>query len=106
MVNITLPDGSNRQFPGPISVADVAASIGAGLAKAALGDAETVRGYKKRAVEQARIAMLDTFLAAFLLWGVVVGAGSGCMATVFASTVASRWFVAPRTVTSVSGPRT
>ena len=36
MVNITLPDGSNRQFPGPISVADVAASIGAGLAKAAL----------------------------------------------------------------------
>jgi MFS family permease len=34
----------------------------------------------------------------FLLWGVVVGAGSGCMATVFASTVASRWFVARRGV--------
>ena len=32
----------------------------------------------------------------FLLWGVVVGAGSGCMATVFASTVASRWFIARR----------
>ena len=32
----------------------------------------------------------------FLLWGVVVGIGSGCMATVFASTVASRWFVARR----------
>ena len=32
----------------------------------------------------------------FLLWGVVVGAGSGCMATVFASTVASRWFVKHR----------
>ena len=32
----------------------------------------------------------------YLLWGVVVGAGSGCMATVFASTVASRWFVARR----------
>jgi predicted MFS family arabinose efflux permease len=32
----------------------------------------------------------------FLLWGVVVGVGSGCMATVFASTVASRWFVARR----------
>jgi MFS family permease len=32
----------------------------------------------------------------FLLWGVVVGLGSGCMATVFASTVASRWFVARR----------
>lgn len=32
----------------------------------------------------------------FLLWGLVVGAGSGCMATVFASTVAARWFVARR----------
>lgn len=32
----------------------------------------------------------------YLLWGVVVGAGSGCMATVFASTVASRWFVKHR----------
>lgn len=32
----------------------------------------------------------------FVLWGVIVGAGTGCMATVFASTVASRWFVARR----------
>ncbi|WP_066151488.1 threonine--tRNA ligase [Hydrogenophaga pseudoflava] len=37
MPNITLPDGSSRQFPGPVTVAEVAASIGAGLAKAALG---------------------------------------------------------------------
>jgi threonyl-tRNA synthetase len=37
MVQITLPDGSLREFPGPVTVADVAASIGAGLAKAALG---------------------------------------------------------------------
>ncbi len=36
MLNITLPDGSRREFPGPLSVAEVAASIGAGLAKAAL----------------------------------------------------------------------
>ena len=36
MVQITLPDGSLREFPGPITVAEVAASIGAGLAKAAL----------------------------------------------------------------------
>lgn len=36
MLNITLPDGSQRQFPGPVSVAEVAASIGSGLAKAAL----------------------------------------------------------------------
>jgi threonyl-tRNA synthetase len=37
MINITLPDGSQRQFPGPVTVAEVAASIGTGLAKAALG---------------------------------------------------------------------
>ncbi|MDP2026935.1 threonine--tRNA ligase [Sulfuriferula sp.] len=36
MINITLPDGSVRNFPQPVSVAEVAASIGAGLAKAAL----------------------------------------------------------------------
>jgi len=36
MIHITLPDGSQRAFPGPVSVAEVAASIGAGLAKAAL----------------------------------------------------------------------
>ncbi len=36
MLNITLPDGSRREFEGPVSVAEVAASIGAGLAKAAL----------------------------------------------------------------------
>jgi threonyl-tRNA synthetase len=36
MVQITLPDGSQREFPGPITVAEVAMSIGAGLAKAAL----------------------------------------------------------------------
>lgn len=37
LLTITLPDGSQRQFPGPVTVADVAASIGSGLAKAALG---------------------------------------------------------------------
>ncbi|MDP1652269.1 MAG: threonine--tRNA ligase [Rhodocyclaceae bacterium] len=33
---ITLPDGSRREYPQPLTVAEVAASIGAGLAKAAL----------------------------------------------------------------------
>ena len=37
MVQITLPDGSQRDYPGPVTVAEVAQSIGAGLAKAALG---------------------------------------------------------------------
>src|SRR5512135_2938818 len=36
MVSITLPDSSVRQFEGPVTVAQVAASIGPGLAKAAL----------------------------------------------------------------------
>jgi threonyl-tRNA synthetase len=36
MIQITLPDGSQREFPGPVTVAEVASSIGAGLAKAAL----------------------------------------------------------------------
>ena len=35
-VKITLPDGSVKEFPGPITVAEVALSIGAGLARAAL----------------------------------------------------------------------
>ena len=37
MIKITLPDGSVREYPAPVRVADIAASIGAGLAKAALG---------------------------------------------------------------------
>ncbi|WP_339938821.1 threonine--tRNA ligase, partial [Undibacterium luofuense] len=36
MISVKLPDGSLRQFDAPVTVAQVAASIGAGLAKAAL----------------------------------------------------------------------
>ena len=36
MVSIRLPDGSQREFDAPVTVAQVAASIGTGLAKAAL----------------------------------------------------------------------
>jgi len=36
MVNIRLPDGSQKAFPGPVSVGEIAQSIGAGLARAAL----------------------------------------------------------------------
>ncbi|CAM5797392.1 threonine--tRNA ligase [Rhizobacter fulvus] len=36
MIAIQLPDGSKREYPGPVTVAEVAASIGTGLAKAAL----------------------------------------------------------------------
>src|SRR5690349_24127013 len=36
MPNIRLPDGSQKSYPGPVTVAEVAQSIGAGLARAAL----------------------------------------------------------------------
>ena len=36
MIEVTLPDGSKSEFNSPVTVGDVAASIGAGLARAAL----------------------------------------------------------------------
>lgn len=36
MIEVTLPDGSKREFDSPVTVGDVAASIGVGLARAAL----------------------------------------------------------------------
>jgi threonyl-tRNA synthetase len=36
VIHIRLPDGSTKPFPGPVTVAEIAASIGAGLARAAL----------------------------------------------------------------------
>src|SRR5438094_3963471 len=45
-------------------------------------------------------ALLTTVMNApwqlYLLWGVVVGLGTGCMASVLAATVANRWFVQRR----------
>ncbi|MFY3140113.1 threonine--tRNA ligase [Achromobacter xylosoxidans] len=51
MVQITLPDGSQRQYPGPVTVAEVAQSIGAGLAKAALGGRVTFDGAESTLVD-------------------------------------------------------
>src|SRR6195952_4033924 len=47
MISIQLPDGSKREYPQPVTVADVAASIGAGLAKAALGGRVGQPGHTK-----------------------------------------------------------
>ena len=44
MVAITLPDGSRREFDAPVTVAQVAQSIGAGLAKAALAGRVRAKG--------------------------------------------------------------
>ena len=62
MVSIQLPDGSHRDFPGPVTVADVAASIGAGLAKAALAG-RIGRGKDSRVVDTGFTIDRDESLA-------------------------------------------
>ena len=41
---ITLPDGSQRTYPQPVSIAELAADIGPGLAKAAVAGRVDGRG--------------------------------------------------------------
>ena len=55
---VTLPDGSQRTFDAPVTVFDVAADIGAGLAKAAL--AGVVDG---REVDTSHVIEGDTTLS-------------------------------------------
>ena len=62
MIKISLPDGSQREFAGPLTVADVAASIGAGLAKAALGG-RVGRGADVKLVDTSHLIEADTALA-------------------------------------------
>ena len=64
MISIQLPDGSLREFPGPVTVADVAASIGTGLAKAALaGRVGAGAGEGARLVDTSHLIEADTKLA-------------------------------------------
>ena len=62
MISIQLPDGSKREFDAPVSVAEVAASIGTGLAKAALAGRVTVDG-TSRVVDTGFMIDRDTPLA-------------------------------------------
>ncbi len=62
MIAIQLPDGSQREFPGPVTVFEVAASIGAGLAKAALAG-RVGRGADARLVDTSFLIEADTALA-------------------------------------------
>ena len=62
MIAITLPDGSQRHYPGPVSVAEVAQSIGAGLARAALGGRVT-RGEQSQLVDTSHLIEQDAKLA-------------------------------------------
>ena len=62
MITITLPDGSRREYPGPLTVAEVAASIGTGLAKAALAG-RVAHGDGARLVDTSHRIEADTSLA-------------------------------------------
>ncbi len=62
MIAIRLPDGSSREFPAPLTVAAVAESIGAGLAKAALAG-RIGKGASARTVDTSFLIDRDTDLA-------------------------------------------
>ncbi|MDE2094627.1 MAG: threonine--tRNA ligase [Burkholderiales bacterium] len=62
MISIQLPDGSKREYPGPVTVAEVATSIGAGLAKAALAG-RVGQGDGARVVDTSHRIDRDTQLA-------------------------------------------
>jgi threonyl-tRNA synthetase len=62
MIAVQLPDGSKREYPGPVTVADVAASIGTGLAKAALAG-RVGKGADARVVDTSFLIEADTSLA-------------------------------------------
>jgi threonyl-tRNA synthetase len=62
MISIQLPDGSKREYPGPLTVADVAASIGTGLAKAAIAG-RLGSGDAAKVVDTSTLIEHDTALA-------------------------------------------
>ena len=63
MVQITLPDGSQRSFDGPVSVGDVAHSIGTGLGRAALAGRVTTQGAEPTLVDTSYVIDTDAHLA-------------------------------------------
>ncbi|HEY0294914.1 MAG TPA: threonine--tRNA ligase [Bordetella sp.] len=63
MVQITLPDGSQRLYPGPVTVSEVAQSIGTGLAKAALAGRVAADGKEPTMVDTSYRIEQDATLA-------------------------------------------
>ncbi|AWG34388.1 threonine--tRNA ligase [Alcaligenes aquatilis] len=63
MVRITLPDGSQREFQGPVSVSEVANSIGTGLGRAALAGRVGTPGTESRLVDTSYVIDQDSHLA-------------------------------------------
>ena len=62
MITIQLPDGSRREYERPVTVAEVAASIGPGLAKAAIAGRVGADG-EARLVDTSHCIDADTRLA-------------------------------------------
>lgn len=62
MISIQLPDGSQRDYPDPVTVAEVAASIGSGLAKAAIAG-RVGQGAEAKVVDTHYRIEADTALA-------------------------------------------
>ncbi|MEO6959784.1 MAG: TGS domain-containing protein, partial [Burkholderiaceae bacterium] len=63
MVRITLPDNSQREYPAPVTVGDVAHSIGTGLGRAALGGRVALNGDASRVVDTSFRIEQDARLA-------------------------------------------
>jgi len=63
MLQITLPDGSRREFPGPVTVHEVASAIGAGLGRAALAGRVTLPGQEPKLVDTSFVIGQDAELA-------------------------------------------
>jgi threonyl-tRNA synthetase len=62
MISIQLPDGSKREYAAPVTVAEVAASIGSGLAKAAVAG-RIGQGDQARVVDTSHVIAQDSALA-------------------------------------------
>lgn len=63
MIQITLPDGSQRQFTDPVSVGDVATTIAPSLGKAALAGKVTMGSEEARLVDTSFIINQDAQLS-------------------------------------------
>ncbi|MGG4603966.1 threonine--tRNA ligase [Paenalcaligenes sp. Me131] len=63
MIQITLPDGSQREFENPVSINDIAYSIGTGLGRAALAGKVTFEGTEPELVDTSFVIDRDAKLA-------------------------------------------
>ncbi|MGG4774346.1 threonine--tRNA ligase [Paenalcaligenes sp. Me52] len=63
MIQITLPDGSKREFENPVSINDIAYSIGTGLGRAALAGKVTFDGAEPELVDTSFVIDKDAQLA-------------------------------------------